>query len=315
MLRPLSLARRAGFCGLALVYGLWLGGPLSQAGEPGQLMVVVEQTSIRVGTDELETLPRGFPFVASKVEGDWLAVANRRSGWVRRADVLPLTEAISHFSKLLDREPKDETLHLIRGVLMQKAGDHDRAIADFTDVLKLNSRNRLAYSNRAIAWKQKGQIELALGDYNEALRLDPQSAMTWHNRGAIWAAEGEYKKAIADFQEAIRLEPKLPDAYNALAWVQATCEDESLRDGKAALENAKRACELCDYGRWSCLGTLAAAYAELGDFAQAVEWKQKCLAIAPADRKGELQTRLINYQASLERADTSKSPVVSLARQ
>lgn len=315
MFRPLSLARLAGFCGLALIHTCCLGTPSSNAGELGQLMVVVEQTSIRVGTEELETLPRGFPFVASKVEGDWLAVANRRSGWVLRADVLPLDEAISHFSKLLEREPKDETLLLIRGVLSQKAGDHDRAIADFTEVLKIDSHNRMAYSNRAIAWKQKGQLELALGDYNEALRLDPQSAMTWHNRGAIWAAEGKYKKAVADFQEAIRLEPKLPDAYNALAWVQATCEDESLRDGKAALENAKRACELCDYGRWSCLGTLAAAYAELGDFAQAVEWKQKCLAIAPADRKGELQTRLINYQAALERMNSTKRQVASLARQ
>lgn len=315
MFRPLSLVRLAGVCGLAFIHGYCLGTPSSNAGERGQLMVVVEQTSIRVGTEELETLPRGFPFVASKVEGDWLAVANRRSGWVLRADVLPLDEAISHFSKLLEREPKDETLLLIRGVLSQKAGDHDRAIADFTEVLKIDSRNRMAYSNRAIAWKQKGQLELALGDYNEALRLDPQSAMTWHNRGAIWAAEGKYKKAVADFQEAIRLEPKLPDAYNALAWVQATCEDESLRDGKAALENAKRACELCDYGRWSCLGTLAAAYAELGDFAQAVEWKQKCLAIAPADRKGELQTRLINYQAALERMDSTNRQVASLARQ
>lgn len=315
MFRPLSLVRLAGVWGLALIHSYCLGTPSSNAGELGQLMVVVEQTSIRVGTEELETLPRGFPFVASKVEGDWLAVANRRSGWVLRADVLPLDEAISHFSKLLEREPKDETLLLIRGVLSQKAGDHDRAIADFTEVLKIDSRNRMAYSNRAIAWKQKGQLELALGDYNEALRLDPQSAMTWHNRGAIWTAEGKYTKAVADFQEAIRLEPKLPDAYNALAWVQATCEDESLRDGKAALENAKRACELCDYGRWSCLGTLAAAYAELGDFAQAVEWKQKCLAIAPADRKGELQARLINYQAALERMDSSKRQVASLARQ
>jgi tetratricopeptide (TPR) repeat protein len=315
LFRQLSLARLAGFCGLALAYCLWPGASSSRADEIGQLMVVVKQTSIRVGTEDLETLPRGFPFVASKVDGDWLAVANRKSGWVRRTDVLPLTEAISHFSKLLDREPKDETLHLIRGVLLQKSGDQDRAIADFSEVLKINPRNRMAYSNRAIAWKQKGQMELALGDYNEALRLDPQSAMTWHNRGAVWAAEGKYKKAVADFEEAIRLEPKLPDAYNALAWVQATCEDESMRDGKAALENAKRACELCDYGRWSCLGTLAAAHAELGNFAQAVEWKQKCLAIAPADRKGELQVRLINYQTALERNSSSKSPVASLARQ
>lgn len=279
-------------------------------------MVVVEQTVIRVGTEELETLPRGFPFLATKVEGDWVAAANRQSGWVLRKHVLPLPEAIDHFTKHLEANPKDETLYIIRGVLWQKAGDFDQAIADFTASLNINPRNRFSYSNRAIAFKQKGEWELALGDYNEALRLDPQSAMTWHNRGSVWVAQGNFKRAVADFREAIRLDPKLPDGYNALAWVQATCPDDSIRDGVAALENASRACELCNYSRWICLGTLAAAHAELGNIAEAVEWNEKSLAIAPADQRREVDQRLAQYRSKLQkRGESIEQPVTALARQ
>jgi tetratricopeptide (TPR) repeat protein len=300
---------------MASLSGLSLVSSTALAEEPGQLMVVIQQTAIRVGTEDLETLPRGFPFTANQTQGDWVAVANRKSGWVLKKDVLPLSDATAHFSKLIGEKPEDETLLLIRGVLHQKAGEYDKAIDDFSEVLKIDSRNRMAYSNRAIAWKQKGQLELALGDYNEALRLDPKSALTWHNRGAVWASEGNFKRAAADFREAIRLDPELPDAFNALAWIQATCNDNEVRNGKEALENARRACELCGYRRWTCLGTLAAAHAELGNFEEAVQWEQKCLALAPGDRQNEIREQLVNYQARLKSGGSLSQPVASLARQ
>ena len=302
-------------CLTAVLLGLFSVSSPVGAEEPGQLMVVIQQTAIRVGTEDLETLPRGFPFTANQTQGDWVAVANRKSGWVLKKDVLPLSDAIDHFSKLIKEKSKDETLLLIRGVLHQKAGEIDKAIDDFSEVLKINPRNRMAYSNRAIAWKHKGQVELALGDYNEALRLDPKSAMTWHNRGAVWASEGNFKRAAADFREAIRLDPKLPDAYNALAWIQATCNDVEVHSAEEALENARRACELCDFRRWACLGTLAAAHAELGHFEEAVQWEQKCLALAPRDKQNDIRAQLVNYQAGRKNGGTVSQPVVSLARQ
>jgi Tfp pilus assembly protein PilF len=269
----------------------------TEAQEAGELVIVVRPAPLKSGHEVLETLLPGLPLHIREVQGDWLAVANRRAGWLHRSHVRTLPESIEHFSAEITRDPKNEAAHVIRGVLWQTSGDHDQAIADFTTALRLNGKNRLAYSNRAIAWKQKGEYELALEDYHEALRIDPQSAMTWHNRGAVWAAQGKFARAVSDFREAIRLDPELPDGYNALAWLQATCSDDSIRNAQEALNHAVQACELTRYGRWNFLGTLAAAHAEAGQYQEAVAWERKCLELAPPERHLEVRQRLEQFLA------------------
>jgi hypothetical protein len=53
--------------------------------------------------------------------------------------------------------------------------------------------------------------------------------------------------------------------------------DAKLRDGQRALLYAKRACDLTEWKNPYCLGTLAVAYAETGNFDEAVKWEQKCI--------------------------------------
>ena len=60
-----------------------------------------------------------------------------------------------------------------------------------------------------------------------------------------------------------------------LAWLLATCPDARHRDGKKAVEFAARHCLFVTGGTPNHLNTLAAAYAEGGDFAKAVEWQEK----------------------------------------
>jgi len=57
----------------------------------------------------------------------------------------------------------------------------------------------------------------------------------------------------------------------------ATCPDEKYRDGKKAIEFAKRGCELTNWKDPFKLGTLAAGYAELGDITQAVRWQTQAI--------------------------------------
>ena len=148
----------------------------------------------------------------------------------------------------------------------------------------------MAYQGRGRVWSQKKDYDKALADYNEAIRLNSKYAPAFISRGNAWRAKQEYDKAIADYNEAIRLDPKYALAYNNRAWLWATCPNEKFRDGKRAVEVGIHACELSEWKQANHLGTLAAAYAEVGDFDKAVEWQEKANKLytdADDRKKGE----------------------------
>ena len=105
-------------------------------------------------------------------------------------------------------------------------------------------------------------------------------------------------KAISDFEAAIRFEPTGADNYNALAWLWATCSDGKLRNAKKAIDYARKACELTAWKSGAILDTLAAAYAESGQFDEAVNWEKKALAMPDlANQVGDsARARLKLYQ-------------------
>jgi Zn-dependent protease len=103
-------------------------------------------------------------------------------------------------------------------------------------------------------------------------------AMALTNRGLAESRLGKWPRAIEDYREALRLQPKLASAHNNLAWLLAVCPVDALRNGQEAVEHATWACKATGWRTPNCLGTLAAACAEVGDFGDAVRWQQRALA-------------------------------------
>jgi tetratricopeptide (TPR) repeat protein len=87
------------------------------------------------------------------------------------------------------------------------------------------------------------------------------------------------------------LAPDLPEALNNLAWILAANPDPQVRNGPEAVVLAERACELSKYERPIMVGTLAAAYAEAGRFAEAVAAAEKAKALAEQAKQADLVAR------------------------
>ncbi len=166
-------------------------------------------------------------------------------------------------------------------------------------------RPTLDAMNEGMAAMRAGRLDEAVELYTKVIDAGGEagvlaSALT--NRGVVEGKRGNWQKAIDDYREALRLQPNLPTAHNNLAWVLATCPIDALRSGQEAVEHATYACKATAWSTPNCLGTLAAACAEIGDFDQAVRLQKRALG-DPAYRKtyGEatVSDRLRRYEQGL----------------
>ena len=116
--------------------------------------------------------------------------------------------------------------------------------------------------------------------------------------GVFHTIDADFEKQITIYDTINQRTPENFYVHNEIAWSMATCPDDRCRDGKKAVECATKACELTDWKRSGFIDTLAAAYAESGDYPNAMTWQEKSLELAPEDEKQELTGRLELYRAN-----------------
>ncbi len=189
-------------------------------------------------------------------------------------------DALSAFNKTLENEPDNARAYNGRGTVWFELSAYKRAIADYSQAVRINPDYANAYNNRGVVYFRKGGYEQAIQDYNRALSISSDYANALSNRGAALIKTGEYVRALADFNKALTLEPSF-ETYNLLAWTLATCPDDNLRNGSGAVEAAEKAVAIKSDTR--SLGTLAAAYAEAGVFASAIDTELRVIDMLKND--------------------------------
>ena len=100
-----------------------------------------------------------------------------------------------------------------------------------------------------------------------------------------------------------RLDSVLKDSehasdLNGRAWFLATFPVKEVRDGKQAVSDATLACEKTDWLNSYYIDTLAAAYAEQGDFDQAVKYASQAIEVIQSNEDDSSST-LGNYRKRL----------------
>jgi tetratricopeptide (TPR) repeat protein len=241
-------------------------------------------------------------------------------------------KALADFSTAIWREPTSSASLAERAICYEHQGDTDRAFAEFEKMLRLNPDDARAYALRAELLQLIGQDEQARDAANTAVQLDRKLALAHDVLGRIYARkqdlpnadrefdEGErldagrvhealasayyfqqnrdYAQTEAEFRQISALFPRSANAQNALAWFLATCPDRARRNGREAIPYANRACELTKWNNAGFVDTLAAAYAEIGDFDNAIKYQMDALAKPeqPAGDRKEMERHLVAFK-------------------
>jgi len=256
----------------------------SAAGWKGVKVLPKLDAVVKVGNETVDRTKAAFPlpWVVQDVKGEWLWVGDNRKGWVQRSQVVTLDEAPAYYTQVINSGKQKASAYYLRGITWGLKGDPDLAIADFGDVLRL-SPSAETYICRGLVWSKKKEYEKAIADYNQAIRLDPNHAFAYNNRGRARFSVRDYDKAIADFNQSMRLDPNNSFVFSNAAWLRATCSDAQFRNGTKAVELATKACELAGWTRSEAVESLAAAYAETGDFDSAIKYQNKAIELNPTD--------------------------------
>jgi Flp pilus assembly protein TadD len=154
--------------------------------------------------------------------------------------------------------------------------------------LRQNPGDALAHFSLGAVFGQQGDISRAIDHYRQALTLKSDYADAHFNLASLLAQQGDIPQAIDEYREGLKSKPNDPDALNNLAWVRAANSNPAFRNGDEAVQLARRACELTGYRKPLLVGTLAVAYAEAGQFEEAVATAQKARDLALASGQKEL---------------------------
>ncbi len=182
------------------------------------------------------------------------------------------------------------------------AGDIDEAIAECEKLLEIMPKNPNLLMEIGMLYQFSKRSHKAIEKYTEAIaNSEKKNELLYRNRGDAYLNIGKHAEAIKDYEEAIKLKPDDSGILNNFAWVLATSPDDKLRDGKRSVEMGLKACQLTQYEQPHILSTLAAGYAESGDFDNAQKWSAKAVELAArtpdnAEIREQLQKELDNYK-------------------
>jgi protein O-mannosyl-transferase len=200
-------------------------------------------------------------------------------------------EAIGHFQKALESRSDLPEGHINLGNALAQEGQWEEAISHYQWALGARPSDGRIYSNIGHALFQQGKLDDAVQYLQRAVELAPTHAAAQDTLGLVRVHKGQAEDAIPHFRAALQVQPDFAEALNNLAWILAAHPRPDLRNGPEAVELAKRACKLTNDKQAMVVGTLAAAYAEAGRFAEAVTTAEKAAALADQDGQTELAAR------------------------
>jgi len=228
----------------------------------------------------------------------WDADYNLGTALLKKGEI---DEAIAYCTRAVTIAPNDPDAQVALGNSLAQKERVDDAIAHYKKALAIRPDYFIAHYALGHIFLEKGEIDAAVFHSRAAVSIQPQNTDAHTNLAVAFDEKGQIAEAIKQYEQALEISPQSVAAANNLAWLLATNPDASIRHRDRALELATRANQLSGGGNATVLRTLAAAYANAGQFSRAVEVGQ--LALSLTDRQSPLakalQQEIAGYQAGL----------------
>ncbi|MCA9137963.1 MAG: tetratricopeptide repeat protein, partial [Planctomycetales bacterium] len=246
--------------------------------------ISLSKNNLQAAKDDLRAAERIAPAVA----------AAEQAIWVRCLIALEegrMADAINEMKTVIDRDPT-------------------------------NDGRKLQLANLYIEDKRPRQ---AIEVLTPILDRDPTNVAVLSSRAGAYLSVGDHEKAIADYERALKeigdndTDGIVSSILNNMSWVLATSPKDSIRDGARAVKLGERAVELTDGQKPHILSTLAAAYAETGDFEKAIQWSSKAVELGKEqehEQLKQLEEELEQYRAGKpwrEKQETEENAVPILS--
>jgi tetratricopeptide (TPR) repeat protein len=216
-----------------------------------------------------------------------------------------LDEAAANFGKALEMDPSDAAAEANLAKAQLEMNNLDGAIEHLKHALATGPETAEMHSTLGMALGTKGQTAEAIPQFERALALSPNLSEAHYYLGVALVMSGRGADGLAHWRQVLRKEPDNVQVLNEAAWVLATSADAALRNGKEALALAEHAAQLTSGRAPEILGTLAAAYAETGDFDKAVETGQRAADLAAQSGNQRLAANLNGSVAQFQ----EKNPI------
>ncbi|HEY1174280.1 MAG TPA: tetratricopeptide repeat protein [Verrucomicrobiae bacterium] len=193
-----------------------------------------------------------------------------------------IVEAREHFITAIELNPANVEARMNLGNIFYLEEKRNESLEQFRQVLRLRPDHSGARNNLGLILLDQGRLNEAEANFREAIQRQPENSEAHFNLGRALVRLGRVEEGTVEWMKAAQLSPDASDALIHLTWLLATHPEARYRKGPEAVKLGARVLQITGPNDLVALDALAAAHAECGQFAEAINIIKRALEISRA---------------------------------
>jgi tetratricopeptide (TPR) repeat protein len=210
-------------------------------------------------------------------------------------------QALGLWKQAVAMDPENAKAQNGLGISFYVHGDTQAAFEHLRHAVQINP---LAVDNHYVLGKfllEQDHADQAVAEFQTTVSIRQHYVPGEEGLGSAYQALGDDSAALAHWRRAHTIDPSSVSATTGLAWLLATAPDASVRNGAEALSLAENANRLAPADDPDVFDALGAAWAENGQFTNAIASAKRALDLAVARNNAKMAAairgRLQLYEA------------------